>query len=301
MRKITPCLWFDDNAGDAISFYTSHFANSRVIGIDRYPDRPLDIPQPNMAGKVMNATFELDGFRFMALDGGPIFRFNPSVSFFVHLESRDRIDELWGSLSDGGTVLMALGEYPFNPWYGWVQDRFGVSWQLILAEGPSEQPIVPSMMFVGDQAGRAEEAIEFYSNTFDDSSIGDIVRYGPGQELEPVDNVSHGGFALAGQRFVAMDSTLEHDFQFNEAVSLFVACDDQEEVDRYWNRLSAVPEAEQCGWLKDKFGVSWQIVPRQLGELVGDPDPEKSARVLDAMLKMKKIEVAGLRTAYEGA
>lgn len=299
MQKITPCLWFDENAEDAISFYTSHFPDSRVLEIERYPDRDLDIPAEGMAGKVLNATFELDGFRFMALDGGPVFHFNPSVSFFVRLESKAEIDELWGSLADGGTALMALDEYPFSPWYGWIQDRFGVSWQLILTEEPVPQRIVPSMLFVGNQAGRAEEAIKFYTDTFEGSSVGDIARYGPGQEMEPEDNVSYGGFTLAGQQFVAMDSTLQHDFAFNEAISFYVECVDQAEVDRYWNRLSAVPDAEQCGWLKDKFGVSWQIVPRQLGELMSDPDPDKSARVMDAMLKMKKIEIAGLQQAYQ--
>lgn len=300
MQKITPFLWFDTDAEEALSFYTTHFPKSRVLGIERYPDRPLDIPQPGMAGKVLNGTFELAGFRFMALDGGPIFHFNPSVSFFVNLESKTEISQLWDQLVSGGQALMPLDDYPFSPWFGWVQDRFGVSWQLILAEQPVRQPIVPSLMFVGDNAGRAEEAIGFYAQVFDNASVGDVTRYGPDQAPEEEGSVAYGAFTLAGQELVAMDSSREHNFTFNEAISLCVECGSQEEVDHYWGSLSAVPEAEQCGWLKDRFGLSWQIVPRRLGELMSDPDPEKSARVMDAMLKMKKIDISGLERAHRG-
>jgi predicted 3-demethylubiquinone-9 3-methyltransferase (glyoxalase superfamily) len=299
MQKITPFLWFDKNAEEAISFYTSVFPDSHLASLARYPDRELDIPGGGIPGKIMNATFTLNGLRFMALDGGPSFAFNPSVSFFVNATSKDRVDSLWAQLSDGGQALMQLGEYPFSRWYGWIQDRYGLTWQLILTEGPVEQEIVPSLMFTGPQSGRAEEAIGFYVGLFDDSAVGEISRYGPDQVTEE-GNVAHGRFSLAGQQFVAMDSGLDHDFTFNEAISLYVECDDQQEVDYFWRQLSSVPDAEQCGWLKDPFGVSWQIIPRQLGELMGDPDPEKAGRVVDAMLKMKKIDVAGLQQAYDG-
>ena len=106
-------------------------------------------------------------------------------------------------------------------------------------------------------------------------------------------------FQLLGQWFAAMDSAHGHAFSFNEAVSLMVTCDTQAEIDDYWEKLSAVPEAEQCGWLKDKYGVSWQIVPTILGELLSDPDPAKSQRVMEAMLQMKKIDIAKLEEVYE--
>ncbi len=161
MQKITPCLWFDKNAEEAMNYYTSVFKNSKIVSIMRYPDGPLEEPMKGMEGKVLTGIFELEGQQFMCLDGGPIFK-------------------------------------------------------------------------------------------------------------------------------------------FNEAISFQVECADQEEVDYYWEKLSAVPESEQCGWCKDKFSVSWQIVPKQLGELLNDPDKEKADRVLQAMLQMHKIDIAGLQAAYDG-
>ena len=110
--------------------------------------------------------------------------------------------------------------------------------------------------------------------------------------------VINGEFEPAGQRFMALDGGPM--FKFTEALSLFVECATQEELDYFWKKLSAVPEAEQCGWLKDKYGLSWQIVPSIIRELMSDPDPEKSGRVMQAMLQMKKLDVASLKRAYEG-
>jgi predicted 3-demethylubiquinone-9 3-methyltransferase (glyoxalase superfamily) len=161
MQKITPFFWFDKSAEEAMNFYVSIFKNAKIISISRYPEDFTEGPMAGMGGKVLTGIFELEGQRFMCLDGGPIFK-------------------------------------------------------------------------------------------------------------------------------------------FNEATSFYVDCDTQEEVDYYWDKLSAVPESEQCGWLKDKFGMSWQIIPKQLGELMNDPDTEKSGRVMQAMLKMKKIDIAGLQAAYDG-
>lgn len=160
MQKIIPSLWFDMNAEEAMNFYTSIFKNSKIISIERYPEGFTEGPLAGMGGQVLTGIFELQGQRFMCLDGGPIFKFNESVSFYVE-------------------------------------------------------------------------------------------------------------------------------------------CETQQEVDEYWEKMSAVPESEQCGWLKDKFGVSWQIVPKQLGELLSDPDKEKSNRVMQAMLQMKKLDIAGLQAAAD--
>lgn len=160
MQKITPFLWFDKNCEEALNFYTSVFKKSKIVSLKRYPEGPLEEPMKGMEGKVLTAVFELEGQKFMALDGGPIFK--------------------------------------------------------------------------------------------------------------P-----------------------------NEAVSFYVECETQEEVDYYWEKLSAVPASEVCGWLKDKYGFSWQIIPNALPKLLNDPDKEKSGRVLQAMLKMKKIDVKALEQAYE--
>ncbi len=161
MQKIVPFLWFDKNAEEAMNFYVSIFNNSRIVSVKRYPDGITEGPMKDMGGKVLSGNFELEGQRFMCLDGGPLFTFNESISFMVDCESQAEVDELW-------------------------------------------------------------------------------------------------------------------------------------------NKLSAVPESEQCGWLKDKFGVSWQIIPRVLGEMMSDPDTDKANRVTQAMLKMKKIDIAALQRAYDG-
>lgn len=306
MQKIVPCLWFDKDAEEAMNFYVSIFAKSRantgssqIVSIKRYPEEVPAEFMKGMEGKVLTGLFELAGYRFMALDGGPIFTFTPAISFFVRCQSADEVDAYWSSLSDGGTVLMPLDTYPFSEKYGWIQDKYGLSWQVILSQDAVGQTIVPSLMFVGDQAGKAEEAIRFYAEVFGDAAVGDVARYGANQEPDREGTVAYADFRLEGQPFAAMDSARQHDFRFNEAISFYVECATQKEVDTLWEKLSAVPESEQCGWLKDQYGVSWQIIPKRLGDLMNDPDPEKSGRVMQAMLQMKKIDVAQLEAAYQ--
>jgi predicted 3-demethylubiquinone-9 3-methyltransferase (glyoxalase superfamily) len=300
MQKISPYLWFTNNkAEEAINFYVSLFDNSRIVSIDRYPEGRQEEYMQGMEGKVLNAIFELGGYQFMALDGSSEFVFNPSISFYVNCVNENEINRLYGQLSQDGMDLMPLQQYPFAEKYAWTQDRYGVSWQLFLADEEGPQKIIPALLFVGEQAGKAEEALNFYTSVFEHSAIDMISRYGPGGP-DQEGTINHARFRLHGQHFIAMDSALEHQFGFNEAISLYVDCDTQDEVDRLWDQLSDNPHNEQCGWLKDRFGVSWQIIPSALGELMNDPDPEKSRRVMDAMLQMKKIEVEGLREAYEG-
>ncbi len=147
----------------------------------------------------------------------------------------------------------------------------------------------------------AEEAAQFYTSIFKNSSIGSISRY-PKEGFEvhgmPEGTAMTVTFKLEGQEFIALNGGPI--FKFNEAISFVINCADQSEVDYFWDKLSAVPESEQCGWVKDKFGLSWQIIPKQLGELMSDPDKEKSGRVMQAMLKMKKIDIAKLKEAYDG-
>ena len=296
-RKITPCLWFDDQAEEAAAFYASVFRDSEVGEVTRYRPEGAEI-HGRPAGSVMTVAFRLKGDDFTALNGGPLFEFTPAISFIVSCETAGEVDELWERLSDGGTPLMPLDAYPFSPRYGWIQDRYGVSWQVMLAEGGARQAIIPSLLFVGDVCGRAEEAIRFYTSVFGDSEPLSIHRYGPGREPDREGTVMFADFTLEGQVFAAMDSAHDHDFTFNEATSFVVRCETQEEVDHYWERLSADPKAEQCGWLKDRFGVSWQIVPTALFELLARPEADGTGRVVEAMLRMKKLDIRELREAY---
>ncbi len=166
------------------------------------------------------------------------------------------------------------------------------------------QKIVPSLWFDKE----CEEAVNFYITTFNgsphkrgDSRIISITRYEKGMEVpgaeEMVGKILTAIVELSGQRFMALDGGPV--FKFNEAVSFYVECEDQDEVDYFWNRLSAVPESEQCGWLKDKFGLCWQIIPKQMGDLLGSPNRKKSLAATNAMLKMKKIVIADLQRAFD--
>jgi predicted 3-demethylubiquinone-9 3-methyltransferase (glyoxalase superfamily) len=300
MQKITPHLWFDKEAREAAEFYTALFPDSKVTNITTLHDTP--------SGDTDIVSFELSGQSFMAISAGPLFKFNPSVSFFVNFDpsrdkdARNNLDTLWERLSQGGMALMPLDEYPFSKRFGWVQDKYGLSWQLILSdpEGEERPFLVPALMFVGEVVGRAEEAINEYLSIFKNSKMGALVRYGAGQEPEKEGTVMFADFMLEGQWFAAMDSAYEHKFAFNEAISFLVDCDSQEEIDYYWERLSAFPEAEQCGWLKDKFGLSWQISPAALGEMMTKGTREQIDRVTQAFLPMKKFDVTELHKAYEG-
>lgn len=301
MHKIIPHLWFDKEAKEAAEFYTSVFPNAKITATTLLKDTP--------SGDADIVSFELAGQPFMAISAGPLFKFNPSLSFFVNFDpSRDpnaraNLDRLWESLSQGGEVLMPLQEYPFSARFGWVQDRYGLSWQLILSnpEGEERPVIVPSLLFVGGVAGRAEEAINFYLSVFKEGSrMGAMHRYGAGQAPEKEGTVMFADFRLLDQWFAGMDSAYPHPFAFNEAISFIVKCQDQAEIDYYWERLSAVPEAEQCGWLKDRFGLSWQVTPADMDEMMQSGTPEQIARVTQAFLPMKKFDLAALRRAFEG-
>jgi predicted 3-demethylubiquinone-9 3-methyltransferase (glyoxalase superfamily) len=310
--KIVPHLWFDKEAVEAANFYASLFPESRV---DSVTPIPADTPS-GPAGSVQVVELTLFGQPFMAINAGPHFRFNPSISFIVNFDplffgppasrdkdARKRIDEVWEKLSAGGKALMPIDKYPFSERYGWVEDRYGLSWQLILTN-PERDPrpaIVPSLMFTEANSGKAEEAVDFYLSVFGNSKRGSLVRYGAGQLPDKEGTIMFSDFMLEDQWFAAMDSARAHGFAFNEAISLMVYCRDQKDIDYYWEKLSAVPKAEQCGWVKDRFGVSWQIVPTVLDEMIKDADRSRAKRATEAMLQMKKFDIAGLERAFGGA
>jgi predicted 3-demethylubiquinone-9 3-methyltransferase (glyoxalase superfamily) len=303
MQKIVPHLWFDKNASEAVKFYTSVFPDSKITNVTTLHDTP--------SGDTDIVSFEISGYELTAFSPGP-FKINPSVSFILNFDpSRDKaasvnLYKLWEKLSEGGTALMPLDKYPFSEKYGWIQDKFGVSWQLMLTdpEGEERPFITPSMMFVHDVAGKSEEAADFYMSFFSkkyESKRGTTARYPAGMEPEKEGSVMFSDFTLFGQWFAAMDSAHpEHKFNFNEAVSYLVRCDTQEEIDYYFEKLSAVPESEQCGWLKDKYGFSWQISPSELEKMITKGSREQVDRLTQAFLPMKKLNIAELKKAYGG-
>lgn len=292
-KKITFCLWFNQEAEEAAKFYTGVFKNVKIT------DKAInttDTPS-GKTGTVLIVGFNIEGQQFLGLNGGPQFKPSPSISFFVHCKTENEVTRLWEKLSEDGNILMPLDKYFFSKKYGWIEDKYGVSWQLILAEEEIKQIIVPCLTFVNNVYGKAREALDFYTAVFRDSKVGNISPYGKGMEPEKEGSVAYSEFQLEHQWFSLMESAREHHFQFNEGISLVVNCDTQKEIDYYWKKLSAVPQAEMCGWLKDKYGASWQIVPADLSKLLQSKDVEKSKRVMEALMEMKKLDIAGLENA----
>lgn len=296
MNKIIPTLWFDGRAEEAAKYYAGIFPDSSTGKITRYTEIGQDQHQQK-PGSVMTVEFNLCGQKFIGLNGGPIFKFTPAVSFIASFSSPDEVTRAWEAFSEGGTPLMPLDSYPFSDRYGWIQDKFGLSWQLIYTPEVTEPSIMPALMFTGANAGKAEEAMNFYTSVFKDTAINTINRYTADNAPEIEGTVMYADFTLEGQAFAAMDSAQAHNFTFTEAVSFLVNCTTQDEIDNYWDKLSAVPESEQCGWLKDKYGVSWQIVPVQLDDLLENSDKDKSDRVMEAMMNMKKLNIEELENA----
>ncbi len=298
-QKIIPFLWFDHEAEEAVYFYTAVFSQSKVRGTTQYEETGKEF-HGQRPGSVMTVDFELEGQRFVALNGGPHFKFNPSVSFMVNCATAEEVEALWEKLYEGGTVLMPLDTYPFSLRYGWVQDKYGVSWQLIVGDAESDwRPrFTPSFLFVGSSAGKAESAIQYYLKTFQNAEMGYIEHYGPNHPPNKEDMVMYADFKLENEWFAAMDSALEHDFTFNEAISFQIMCKDEHEVDYYWNKLTADGgEERMCGWLKDRFGISWQVVPVALSDWLNNADADKAKKVAQAMFTMRKLDINALKQA----
>lgn len=276
---IHPCFWYDGNAKEAAAFYCDVFstvsggANTKITA-----DTPLVI------------NFEIWGKKFMGLNGGPKFKINPSVSVFVYCKTTEQTNEIYNRLADGGEALMALGKYNWSERYGWIKDKFGLTWQIMLGK---EEKICSSLLFTGEKFGKAEAAVRFYTSIFDNSGI-DVLELYPA-ETPFEGKVLFSEIKLNGFNLVVMDGPGEHSFTFNEAVSFVVECNTQEEIDYYWNKFTVRGEESMCGWLKDEFGISWQIVPVILGQLMSDK--EKAPRVIQAFLQMKKFDIGKLMQA----
>jgi predicted 3-demethylubiquinone-9 3-methyltransferase (glyoxalase superfamily) len=296
--QLVPCIWLDDQAEQAAALYLRAFPRGRVTATSRYPESS-DNPSGRPRGSVLTVELELAGQRFTLLNGGPLFALDPSLSFFVHVETAEEADRLFAPLVEGGQALMPLGAYPWSERYGWAQDRFGVTWQVIAGRRPpGGATIVPCLMFAGPQHGRAEEAMGAYAGIFPAGRVVELARYAAGEGPEGA--VKHGRLVLAGQELVAMDSHLAHGTTFSEALSLQVMCEDQPTLDRYWTALAEGGQHGPCGWLKDRFGFSWQVVPASMARWLAGGDAAARDRAFAAMLTMKKLDIAALERAWAG-
>ena len=292
MSKIVPHLWFDTEVEEAVDFYTSLFEDSKVMTVQKLEGTPS-------GDNALSIEFTLANQKFSGINGGPNFTPTPAISFTVLCDSNEEIDRLWEKFADGGRELMPLQKYPFSAYYGWIEDRYGFSWQIIHSEGQTyEQKIIPSLMFSGEETGQADEAIDFYVDLFQNGKRLDTYKFEEDQANHPDAKISHATFELMETELIASDNEEKTDYSFNEAVSLMVHCVTQAEIDYYWEKLSAVPEAEQCGWLKDKYGVSWQIVPHNLTELLESGSRKQINAVTQAFLEMKKLDIDKLEDIW---
>jgi predicted 3-demethylubiquinone-9 3-methyltransferase (glyoxalase superfamily) len=293
MQKIIPHLWYDKEAVEAAEWYTKLFEDSRIINISTIPDTP--------SGDADVVDFELANIRFSAISAGPYFTFNPSVSLMVACSTKEEVDRLYEHLFVNGAELMPLDEYPFSKRFAWIQDKYGLSWQLMLVDKTEgTQRIRPALLFSGDVCGKAEEAIDYYVSVFKNSSKGFINRYAQGEAMDTRAKINYSEVNILGNQFIAMDHGYGADFTFNEAFSFMILCEDQQEIDFYWDKLSFVPEAEQCGWVKDQFGLSWQIVPQNMSDILANGTKQEVKRVTEAFLKMKKLDIAAIEKARLG-
>ncbi len=294
MKNFSLCIWMDDQAEAALAFYETVFQNVKRLRSAKYSEASSKMAR-RPVGSLMTLEFEIEGQEIMLLNGGPMFKPNPSISFFVSCKAADEVENLFNQLSEDGTVLMPLGTYPFSEKFGWLNDKFGVSWQLNIDKDATHK-IRPFLMFHSKNAGNAEEAMKHYTSIFKNSKILSAVKFEDGEG--PVGYVKHGLFELSGEQFMALDSPIPHAFDFNEGVSFIAYCKTQDEVNDFWSKLTEGGRPSQCGWLTDKYGVSWQIVPTVLNEMMQEDDPERYENMVNALMQMTKLDIEALKAAY---
>lgn len=279
-QKMNPCIWANNNAKEMAEFYVSIFDD-------------IIISHENPSVVIV----EISGQKIMLLNGGDHFKPNPSVSLHLNCDTETEVEKLSTSLLEGGFALMALGEYPWSKKYAWIQDKYSVNWQLYFTPQKQPQKLVPTLMFINKNAGKATEAMEFYTSVFPASKINNALHYDGKEDKEGF--VQHAAFTLCNYTMYCMDSSYDHKFDFDEGVSIVVHCKDQEEIDNYWSALTSNGGQESmCGWLKDKYGLSWQIVPVNMDRFFTSPETAKN--VMDAVMKMKKLDIAEMEKAAQG-
>ncbi len=294
MKTIVPFLWFEKDIDQIISYYASIFPDVTGGGDGKLDNTP--------SGHVQMKSMYIYGQQFDLMTTGPYLPFNPTISFIINCDTTDEADDLWQKITKEGKELMPLDSYDFAQKFGWGQDKYGVSWQVLCMDGKKpEEKIVSTLMFCGDVCGRAKEAVDFYTGIFKNSHVDYVTPY---DGTEPVDDdrahTKHAGFMLDGTRFAVLDSGKKSPLTFNQAISFVVNCKDQEEVDYYWEKLTDGGAEVQCGWLNDKFGVPWQVVPVRMTEMLSSGTKEQIARVTEAFMKMKKFDIKKLEEAFEG-
>ncbi|GAB3940783.1 VOC family protein [Corynebacterium tapiri] len=274
-QMITPTLWMNRTADEACDFYVQAFQSidvrAEVTGRLTYPD-PHEYYLEEFAGKTRVKFLDIEGVSLGFINAADEHAVNPSISFILNFDpsrmqdASARLEKLWEVLIDGGQALMPLQQYPFSQLYGWVQDKYGVNWQLMLTnpEGDERPFVTPSLMFGNVNHGKAREAVDYYVETFPDSQLGvrhfytDESAAGTGVSTESGD-VMYSDARIGGLWLSAMDSGVEHEFTFTAGNSLHVMAEDAEQAEQLHARLSHDPAKDNYGWCEDQFGITWQI------------------------------------------
>ncbi len=278
ISKLYSCLWYNGNAKEAAALYCSIFKNAKILSENQ-----------------LVTMIDIDGSKIKLLNGGPHYKHTPAISQFVTSEDDAEIEHLFNNLSKDGKILMALGKYDWSAYYGWCEDKFGVSWQIYKGKiSDVKQKVVPCFLFVGDSFGKAEEAQNYYMSVITNSNSEGILKYQ--NTNTPIDGaVMHSQFRLNDAVFMAMDGPGEHHYTFSPASSFVIECETQDEIDYYWEKLGEGGKYNKCGWLDDKFGITWQVVPKVLGQLMSNP--EKAPKVVETFMKMSKFDIEALLKA----
>lgn len=278
-QKIYPCLWFEKEALEATDFYFKVFGEAQMLHKNDFV-----------------ATFEIKGSKMMAINGGPHYKKTPAVSYFVYCGGDAEIERIYTMLTEGGMIMMPLGNYPWSRRYAFIEDKYGTAWQLDVDDVNNSQKIVPCLLFVNEKNKLAGEAVDYYTGIVKESTILFKSMYGPGQQM-PEEVVLFAQFKLHHVIINATRSTMKHDFDFTPGNSLVIECSTQEEIDYYWDQLGSGGQYSRCGWLTDRYGHSWQIIPDFLSAATSDP--ETAHAVIQAFMSMTKFEIEPLKEAMK--
>lgn len=277
IKQLYPCIWFDNNAKIAADFYCSIFREGCIL-----------------QETSITVSFKIAGTQFLGINGGQRYAPNPAISYFVYCGGESEIERLYMELSKDGKIMMPLGKYDWTEKYAWVEDRFGVSWQLDVDPINSAQGIVPCLFFGNEKYMMVKPAIEQYTQIFDDSRVLMEMGYPSGTEM-PADALLFAQFKLDGFIFNAVSSPQKHEFDFSPGNSFVIVCYTQAQIEYYWEKLGEEGRFDECGWLTDRYGVSWQIIPAILPSLM--TDSRIAEHVMNTLLQMQRLDILPLLKA----
>lgn len=288
-NKFAPCLWVDNQVEEMTELYTKVFENGKPLKTLYFLE-----DAHGKIGDILTQSVQLANQEFILLNGGPEFKATPSISYMITCTSETQLQVLWQELSEGGKLLMNLANYPGVGQFGWLEDRFGISWQFSLDQSSSSQKITPCFMFSGEQYGNASRAVAEWIEVF---QSGEILEHYSNEDS----TTKLAKFTLHQQEFMAMDSAVDHNFTFSLANSFYVYCENQKEIDRLWTAITSKGTEMPCGWMGDRFGVAWQTVTRDMDTMLDRKNLTKALAVTQAVYGMMKIDSEELRRIYNEA